>query len=511
MNNYFPSLSRFLFSNNHLVQEQELSLQIASHPNFPSLYAIADTFTKLGIENGAFRVNREDYDQLPQSFIAVLEATGQNKNIVFVEKKSKNVKVNYENGKNVTLTIKDFLLQWNGVFLAVEPNEKHHIKFTLNKSLVFASLVGLIGLLTFIISLDLVLVLTFLLLIIGNGISVLITQKSLGIHNHSTAKICGTGNNISCDAVISFKGAKFLGFLELSDASSIYFFSLTLSMLILGLTINAYALFYLFASMGVLILPYTIYYQWRIIKQWCTLCLGVSLVVALLFVCGMVFLFNTDFLFAFNYREFGVLIFSLLFVSFLWLEIKDIWKENTSLKRIEFNYIKIKKNPIHFKAALEQSKSLTKPMYSPIIMGNEEAEDKITVVLSPLCIHCRNYYKNIQSMLEKHSGLRVEFLFNVNVSNKFNPSSNIARRLIEIYNDNGDTVEAFSDWSNDVMELTSWLNKWGKPKNSESEQQVLEHFKWCKDNKINYTPAVIYKNYILPDTYQLKDLSYFLS
>lgn len=72
MTDNFNYLFKYLQKKNITIDKPEFQFQIQSHPSYPSLLSIADTLSFFNIDNIATRIAKEQLDDLPNIFIALL-------------------------------------------------------------------------------------------------------------------------------------------------------------------------------------------------------------------------------------------------------------------------------------------------------------------------------------------------------------------------------------------------------------------------------------------------------
>lgn len=109
----------------------------------------------------------------------------------------------------------------------------------------------------------------------GFVVAISIVQQELGISNDLTERLCHAGKNTDCDAVMHSKGSRFAKQLAWADAGIIYFTGYSL-LLVTAFYNNSAGSIYLLALLSVATIPFTLfslYYQWRVVKKWCPLCL----------------------------------------------------------------------------------------------------------------------------------------------------------------------------------------------------------------------------------------------
>lgn len=62
----FNNILNFLKINN-----SEFLFQFQSHPSYPSALAFSDTLNFMGVKNDAYQLEKEYWDELPESFITI--------------------------------------------------------------------------------------------------------------------------------------------------------------------------------------------------------------------------------------------------------------------------------------------------------------------------------------------------------------------------------------------------------------------------------------------------------
>lgn len=101
-------------------------------------------------------------------------------------------------------------------------------------------------------------------------------------NNPLLQKVCTGIAKGDCNAVLTGKQAKLFSWLSWSEVGFFYFTGCLLVLLFSANTLNNSIA--LIAWLNILSLPYTIfsiYYQWRVAKQWCVLCLVVQALLVL--------------------------------------------------------------------------------------------------------------------------------------------------------------------------------------------------------------------------------------
>ena len=83
----FNYLFQMLEKENLTIDKTEFEFQIQSHPDYPSLLAIADTLSFFNIDNGVIRIAISDIELLPDRFVTLLKEEESDAKLYFIEKK----------------------------------------------------------------------------------------------------------------------------------------------------------------------------------------------------------------------------------------------------------------------------------------------------------------------------------------------------------------------------------------------------------------------------------------
>jgi uncharacterized membrane protein len=270
------------------VSENYLRLRLESHPDYPSLVAVADTLSEMNIECDAYQTSKEELIKTGKPFLIHLNM-GEGNILSFPDMITAQRKV------------KDFDKYWSGVVMLAGKcgkygNPEHDRQYTQEKQNRFFSVAAI----ALIISVFIGIAvwnnsIAGLLLILSNAtglyFSWLIVQKEFGISNSVSDKICSMAKHSRCESVLFSKGAKLFRWLTWGDVGIVYFASSLFYLLVSLLTGQAVSLqlYYILSLAGLLFPFYSLYYQWKIIKQWCMLCIAVLSILGLNTVIGLSF------------------------------------------------------------------------------------------------------------------------------------------------------------------------------------------------------------------------------
>ncbi|CAM1342480.1 vitamin K epoxide reductase family protein [Tenacibaculum amylolyticum] len=516
-NPLFMIVQRLLSKNKIVHDKKELAFQIQSHPSYPSLHAITGVLDHFNIENIAAEVptDVQTLHQLPDTFIAQVN-TDKGTDLVTASKvPNKPAYTIFSNAKkDEKISESEFLQRFTGIIVAVEKPEHQQANrdssgITNITLLTVAAIITAVLLAPKIGSINI----PYLILsIIGVIASYSILKQELGESTVIGEAFCsGNNDKKDCDAVLSSKGAELIKGHKLSDLSIIYFTGLTVASFIT----TSFNPLYIISFLALPITIYSIYYQYRIVKSWCTLCL--TIVGVLWLQAGFAFL-NTESiasLITINIESYLITVLSFLAVYIGWRYIKPLVKDVVDLKKEKIEFVKFKRNFNLFNTLLQKSPKLATKIEASkeIVLGNKDAALELVVITNPFCGHCRPVHKIIEEVLEKYNQLvKVTTRFNVPTDH---PDSNgvvVANKLIELYNEEGQEtcLKAMHEIYGDV-DYDTWLAKWGKSKNFDNYLTVLTDEKtWCNNNGINFTPEILVNGRSFPKEYNRTDLIFFI-
>ncbi len=516
----FNILDQLIIKSNIRINRSELKLQLSSHPSYPSLHALTGVLEHFDIPNAALRlpVNKEILDQLPRHFIANVD-TDRGGDLVLIEKKGTKIKLKLDTDKNKIISQEAFLNQWKGIIVVIEKDDlmeevpSQGMAVFFNWLLVFC---GVLWTANIVFSLsDPFAQIHFLLSLIGLVFSIQIVKHELGISSMVANNFCNLSENTSCDAVLNAKGATLFGWLKLSDISLVIFVAYSCFWLLSFISGNTNAL--LISAMTAFAFPfvlYSIYYQYRVVKKWCPLCLGIGFVLILQFSSLLLYDFSPAKIHL-DMQSIGLLAWSLLSSAAIWSLLKPVLKRKEALGKLELAHHKFKRDFSLFNALYAKGSSLssTAPIAREIVLGNRNAPIEIILVTSPFCYFCKAAHRDIDKILRKAKDkVKVIIRFVVDVKNKDTDLYKITSKLIEIYNLKGDTacLHALEEVYGAEVDYKKWLQKYNQRSYEKYESTLEQQHKWTQANGINFTPAFYLNRKAYPKEYDRIDLLYFI-
>lgn len=494
------------------VSPSLLSEKLQFHPNYPSLLSVTDSLDDLGIDNAALQIDKERLHEVPLPFLAHNTNKGE---FVIINNIEQQIKSNPDFDKN-----------WNGTALLAEKpgnwqslenldrlvKEKKRSQTIVMALITVVSLTGLCLINNFSLQLTGLLTITMA----GCAIAVLIVQHELGISNELTERLCSTGKNTDCDEVMHSKGSSIGKLMNWADAGIIYFASYSLLLIILLYTGNTGNIS-LLAILSCVAVPFTLFslfYQWRVVKKWCTLCL---LTVSILWLQFALLLPVTLSLskgelnnISFNTISFTAFVLSIVAVAWL-LIIKPTLQKNKELTDNNFSLLRFKNNPDVFESFLTQQRKVdTSSLKNDLQLGNANAPVQIMVACNPYCGPCATAHRTLHEMAEENNiGLTIRL--SVKTENKEDKRTTAAEYIMQlVVNKSTDFKrKVLLDWY-DLMDIEKFRMKYPLQNGTNVWQQLLDHEQWINEAKIEFTPTIFINGYQLPRQYRINDLKNFL-
>lgn len=503
------------------VTDASLKTALYHHPDFPSLLAIGDVLKEFQVKSLATRVSPERLIEVPVPALAYLLPNGGTfvtlRNIT-----SDTVEWYHERRGWQTDTFTNFVALWNGVLLLIDPGPKagefdyqrqRRLRWVeiLRLPIVIGILLACIGIWVDLASLSVSIYQTFyamlFLKLAGVVVSSLLVWYSLDAENSFLQNICQLGNRTNCNSVLNSSSAKIFGWLSWAEIGLIYFVGGLLS-LIAGTT-NAIQITSLLLWLNILSLPYSIwslYYQGRVVKQWCILCLVVQGIFWLEFAIGQVldWQINTQI----NTSVFFTALTSFMVISAFWIIMKPHFESSVQINTLIRTVQQLKFNSEYLRV-LSSNQRILPPIFlemKTITLGNLNAVNTLIVVTTPTCTACRYTYRQLTQLLSE--GLdEVKCIIILAASLDYQDESNqIARTVLKL--PESKMNDALDDWFAIKPKKTDkWIEKYSvEVPEIEGTQQLHQHLRWCELAGVKSTPTLFLNNVELGHQYDIREV-----
>lgn len=499
-----------------------------SHPEFPSLTSFSDSLSALGLENVAIRSNYEQLrHELPKPLVVHMFSNGGM--FLVVESVTQN-EVHFLNESRTTEVFpkEQFLQQWSEIALILEKEgDIKEQEFTSNRireffemcRLPFALISVLLVIMysTFYVSGRSIFFFAFLITkILGTIISSLLVIQFFDKNNPFIEKVCGPKHSKgNCGSILNSPAAKLFGLISWSEVGFIYFLS-GLFYILFSSSNNSHIVTTFIAILAAPYTGYSIFYQWKIAKSWCRLCLFTQAVLFMELVIGILYLISVHSLgvpakSAFLLTAIVMIVVSIYYLAkpsiAQWLEYKSQFKD---LRRIKYDRDV-------FSTLLNKSRVVDLSSIAPMRFGAVDAQNRITVITNPTCRPCKELNRQLFELLAVKQFLAVDEIF-LTENNSNDQSYQLAEFMLRLYEatDSNLRYAVFAEYYlNNTSDASSeWVSKHSNkliPSALDSKDALLlSHHNWCIENGFYSTPVTLLNGRFLPSGYSVSDLRYLI-
>lgn len=515
----FQLIQKFTRRNRIRLHEEELKLQLTSHPSYPSLHSVTGVLEHFNVPHVAVRLpqNPEMLEHLTTSFLAT-RSTDQGDELVIAEPRTGMVKITNSKLKKETLSKRSFLDTWTGIVVAIEKDEQtQQVKNSIPNKIVIAMAALLLVACSIYVVYELPHVFAqghFLLSMVGLAVSILISRHEIGFGSQATDTLCNVTEQASCDTVLNSKGARLWGGIKLSDLSLVVFATLCLSWIAyVQLDINQSSLFEWATLLALPVVAYSVYYQANVVKKWCPLCMGVVCVLLLQF--GFLWIGGISMSpISLDIIPASIWLVSAVLATAIWSQLKPLLQNKKDYGQLRMDHHKFKRNFSLFEAAHRQGQQLIASDYIPgeIVFGPDTAPIEMILVSSPYCHYCKAAHTDLEHLLDRSEGkLKVTLRFRVDVEEKDNPYK-LVSQLLHRYHTQGSAaiLRTMQELYKEDADPDAWLKSNELRFNPGYDRIMQLQSQWCDDNAINFTPALFLNGVQYPNAYDRKDLLLFV-
>jgi len=514
------------------VTSTSIQRRLEEDPNYPSLLSLSETFDKYNIPNSAFEVAPEDLPDAETPFLAFVTVPGMGKEFVLVVRMDHDsISYRHKRKRIKTIPKEEFLKRYQNVIWIAEPDEysgdQNYFKDLQQekgagkrKVLWYTSLVALL-IYTFILNMPPTHLYAFLpiamLKVLGTTTAILLLAYETGDRNEYIKPLCKAGGHANCDAVLNSKAAKILG-VSWAELGFFYFSTTTLLLLLPHFTFEEKTL--ILAVGNIIAFPYilfSIFYQWKIVKQWCMLCLTVQSILLLELVWNIFNFWLSKYKTSISVSDaLEPMLLQLsycLFISIIgWYGLKSLLVKARDAKMYLINYRRLQYSPEIFQAILLQQPIIHEGWENlGIRIGNEKATNVIVKVCNPYCGPCSKAHPALHDIVRNNKEVQVRIIF---INTNSDRGALVSKHFMAIA-DKGDQEMiqlALDDWYQaPIKDYELFSSKY--PMNGELKKQdskLNSMNKWCTDAEINYTPCLFVNGRRLPQQYDVQELKYFL-
>ncbi len=490
--------------------------------HYPSLDSLSTVLSDWNIENMGVRLSLDQLVEIPYPAIAHLH---KNNGHFVVLQKIENGMIQYvdpEEGQIIEL-LQEFEKKWSGVVLLVQADEKSgEPGYKQKRKIELFNQAG--SMLSLLLGAALVLYPAFLLppsllplyaiKVMGGILAVMLLLKQFGNTNLAVSSFCRLGGKSDCDAVIRSPASKLFGIVHLSELGVLYFLGSTIFINLSGFGSHSTAGWLL--VLNGLVLPFTlfsVYYQWRVLKKWCPLCLAVMAIFWFEFIALMLGGLSVSL----QINDFFLALFSFSLPLVFWLTVRERFVDSFKIPSIERNLNKFVKSERVFRVLLEQEPPVDIGNFTTELQsGSPDASVELTIVSNPFCGPCSYAHTVVDDLLERFGDkINVRFRFTVTPSDAASKTTRMVRHLIT-HAQNGseqNTRSLLASWfsENGKANIDQWIaqNPVTEVSNLEKIDSILKnHADWCKRVNIKATPTIFINGKKVPEEFSVSDLRF---
>lgn len=522
--NEVKAVIRFIELHKVKVNHETVNNEMQNHPDYPSLLCINDCLRKWNIPNAAGKINSSQIDELPLPFLALNQNTADSFLIV-TEVSTQTVQYYVGNYKiPVSKSRSEFINDWDGLFLIAEPNSESgekgfHLtrrRILFNRMLRFLLLLISISYTFYLFNIsisndsrvnDLGLYIQYACFLMGSIVCSLLLWYEIDHKNTLLQKVCTGIARGNCAAILTSKSAKIFSWLSWSEVGFFYFLGGFLATIIFPTNLFT-------PILTLLALPYivfSIYFQWKIAKQWCVLCLLVQAILLLSatnVIANRLLAFPSTLTFAVTIKSVCLYFLPVM----IWFILKPYLLKLYEAKNTRRGLSRLKFNTDVFRTLLEKQKRITISTEGlGIDLGNPKGQNILIKVCNPSCVPCSQSHPKIENLLRDCPDLKVKIIFNapnVDSLKNFKVVTHFLAAAEE--SDQSQMRQILNSWYLSSTKDYSALSSKQPPNLSELRSKVTAMYNWVKEEKIRATPTFFFNDHQLPDAYGVEDLKYFL-
>jgi len=518
---------------NHLVAElaipltrKSLNEEMQKHPDYNSLLAMSEMLDNWNIPNAAYELT---FDELLNAEIEgpFISHVLRQRFITVICLNEKEVIVSNEHWNKHRLSIDEFKQMYSGSVLVAEKDEisgeadytaKHRreIVNNLNIPIVIAGtaillLCWLLFRSSYLTTLNWQIALLTLFKTTGLITAMLLLVQTIDKNNPLIRYLCGDDNK-NCNAILSSEAAKITDELNWSEVGFFYFAG---SWLVLLFNSNVPSVIAMMALLNMLSLPYTFYsifYQWKIAKQWCRLCCTIQVLLWLEFVAFLPSILNG--IPAPSLNDLVGIMIGIAIPILSWIFIKPYLVLSKQINPLKAQLRHYKYNRNLFLGLLnDEAKYILLDKDNSLIIGNPEAENIITMVSNPYCQPCAKAHKQLE-WLKGREDILLQVVFAT--STDTDQHAEFALHLFAIQQNQSDKsnnllAKALDNWYEQKQKNIEAWAKAHPVKTAIVNDGILERQReWCKLTDISSTPTIFLNGRRISENYQPEDLKYLI-
>lgn len=481
------------------------------HPHRDNMYGLKRMLDVYGVKTQGVRL--EDKDLACLNYPCILHT--DHEFVIGLECGTDGITY-LRHGEKATTGHEAFKQAWSGNALVVsetteaaEPDYREHRRdewitmaerYAIPVLLALAAVIGVAGRLKDMDMLDLA---GIALGSVGILVCCLLMEKQLSGQSRYGDRVCSLFRRADCNSVLDGPMAKVFG-ISWSEVGLGYFAA---GILLLSLypassgpvaAINWVAMLY-----GV----WSVYYQWRVAKSWCVLCVIVQAVIWAMGITAIFSALSESLVF----DVVGILLSCITFAVCImavhqYALAGAVEKERVHAVR-QYRALKADSTVAQTLIGKGEYHETTRDD-SSVIFGNSEAEMRVAILSNPHCNPCARMHERVERLLGMAGNeICVQYIFS-SFNERLEDSS---RYLIACYFDSqqDEALRKFDLWyTKDKFDHERVVKENEIRIHTERvEKEMEKHKKWRERTSLTETPTVLVNGHKLPEGYELEDLA----
>lgn len=419
-------------------------------------------------------------------------------------------------GKETTVGHDVFKRMWTGNALvveettdAVEPDYKKNrcnelvsvVKtYSIPVMLLLAVIIGIIHNLGSIVLGD---ILRIVLCLSGVLVCCMLMEKQLFGESRYGDKVCSLFHHADCNSVLDGPVSKIFG-ISWSEIGLGYFVA---NIMLLSLFPASSFFVAIINWVAMLYGLWSVYYQWRIAKSWCVLCVIVQVII---WIMGLIAIFScmaVPYAFGLGDSLLSCMVFAITILAVHHSASARI-ADRERVRAVQ-RYRSLKANGDVAKVLIEKGEYYKTTLDdSSVIFGNPAAKILVTILSNPHCNPCARMHKRVEKFLKMNEGdFCVQYIFS-----SFNEElEDCSRYLISCYLDNPkeEALRKFTLWyAKEKFDYKKIIKANETNIHTQAvEDEMEKHKRWRNKTSLVATPTILINGYKLPDEYELEDLA----
>lgn len=488
-----------------------------SNPDKHNLYGLSSLLDKYQVDNEGLLLERSklSLSKIEPPFIAEMkDGFG-----IVSKKDNEKIELIISNDQK-SLTYDEFIKNWSGIVLlsephkrSGEPNYEKNRKATLLKA--FEKIFFYLLLILFSIFCGIQngvfdeygLIFSLILNLAGFAICLLLINHQIDSSSGHIDRLCSLfGEKKNCSHILESDASKIFGYITWSEIGISFYIS---NLWLILCFAKLYPYLSIISVCSLLFTFWSLYYQKYKAKEWCFSCLLVLFCLWTLFLNNLIFglIRMPDF----NYKELASILFIYAIPLFCIHLLLPIFIRSSKLTEVSNSFKQLKSDEDIFRSLLKSSRKYHIDKDLGISWGNNEAKNTVTVISNPYCKPCGEIHSKLKEILNNTGAkYRIQYIF---VTYNQTLEKSIALFTAIRQNSNLSEFEFFLDhwFTSDDKEKQNIMNK-KYPFDLDEEcwkKSIKEQKKLVKSIGIMSTPSLFFNGYLLPNKYEVEDLSQF--